>query len=73
MPLLCNIYRPPKDVNKNYGTCIDDSVDKLKNLKNILSDVIVAGNYDIDLLKINDKPIISDYFDTITSHVFFLK
>ena len=63
------MYRPLKDVNENYRTFIDECVE-LVNLDKFNSEVIIAGDYNIDLLKINDKPIISEYFDTITSHDF---
>ena len=46
---------------------------KLMKLNKLKSEFIVAGDYNIDLLKINDKPIISYYFDTITSHWYFHK
>ena len=42
------------------------------HLNNNRKEVIIAGYYNIDLLKINE-PIISEYFDTITSHGFFPK
>ncbi len=34
---------------------------------------IVTGDFNIDLLKINDKRVISDYFDMLSSHSFCLK
>ena len=37
------------------------------------TDVILAGDYNINLLKINDKPVIGDYFDMLTSHSFYPK
>ena len=71
--ILGNVYRPPKDINENYQTFIDEFANKLVYLNNNRHDVIIAGDYNIDLLKINDKPIISEYVDTITSHGFFPK
>ena len=71
--ILGNVYRPPKDINENYQTFIDEFANKLVYLNNNRNEVIIAGDYNIDLLKINDKPIISEYFDTITSHGFFPK
>ena len=71
--ILGNVYRPPKDINENYQTCIDEFANKLVYLNNNRNEVIIAGDYNIDLLKINDKPILSEYFDTITSHGFFPK
>ena len=39
----------------------------LDNLSKQANEVIIAGDYDIDLLNINEKPIFNTYFDTITS------
>ena len=33
-------------------------------------EVIIAGDYNIDLLKINNKPKITEYFDSILEHSF---
>ena len=52
---------------------ITNSLLTLTTLGNHNSDVIIAGDYNIDLLKINDKPMFSDYFDAITSLSFFPK
>ena len=64
--ILGNVYRPPKYINENYQTCIDEFANKLVYLNNNRNEVIIAGDYNIDLLKISDKPIISEYFGTIT-------
>ncbi len=45
-------------------------LDKLESNNN---EVIITGDFNIDLLKINDKPIISEYFDLLTSHSFYFK
>ncbi len=45
-------------------------LDKLESNNN---EVIITGDFNIDLLKINDKPIISEYFDLLTSHRFYPK
>ena len=37
------------------------------------SDVLIAGDFNIDLLKVHEKPAFSNYFDTIISHSFFPK
>ena len=71
--ILGNIYRPPHDNNANYQQFINELTPLLITLGNRNSDVIIAGDYNIDLLKINDKPMFSDYFDAITSLSFFPK
>ena len=71
--LLGNIYRPPHDNNANYQQFIHELTPLITTLGNHHSDVIIAGDYNIDVLKINDKPMFSDYFDAITSLSFFPK
>ena len=53
--ILGNVYRPPKDINENYQTFIDEFANKLVYLNNNRNEVIIAGDYNIDLLKINDN------------------
>ena len=65
-----NIYRPPRDPNEVYQQFIDEFTAILTILGNQNSDVIIAGDYNIDLLKIHEKSLCSDYFDAITSFGF---
>ncbi len=37
------------------------------------SEVIITGDFNIDLLKIADKEMLAEYFDMLTSHSFFPK
>ncbi len=37
------------------------------------NDVIIAGDFNIYLLKVNDKHVFSDYFDMLKSHSFYPK
>ncbi len=69
--ILGNIYRPPRDVNENYKTFIDEFKHVLSNLGNKSNDIIILGDTNIDLLKINEREIFSDFFDSITSHSFY--
>jgi hypothetical protein len=45
----------------------------LAKLEKNNKDVILAGDFNIDLLKINEKNIISEYFDMLTSNSFYPK
>ena len=71
--ILGNMYRPPRDINENYRQFIDEFTTVLAKLEISHSDVIIAGDFKIDLLKIHEKPIFGDYFDAITGHSFFQK
>ena len=59
-----NIYRPPNDINDNYHTFTDEFQNCINNLT---GEVLIAGDFNIDLLRINEKPAFCDYFDTIMS------
>ena len=61
--ILGNIYRPPRDINENYRQFIDEFTTVLAKLERSHSDVIIAGYFNIDLLKIHEKTIFCDYFD----------
>ena len=53
--ILGNIYRPPRDINENYRQFIDEFTTVLAKLEISHSDVIIAGDFNIDLLKIHEK------------------
>ncbi len=65
-----NICRPPKENLAFYNQFIEEFDPILVNLEN-KCDVILVGDFNIDLLKINNKNIISEYFDMITSNSFY--
>ena len=62
---LGNIYRPPRDLNENYVNFTEEFTNCLRKLK---GEVLIAGDFNIDLLKVNERAIFSDYFDTIISN-----
>ncbi len=43
----------------------------LKTLETSNNEAIIAGDFNIDLLKINDKQSFSDYINTLTSYSFY--
>ena len=62
-------YRPPIDLNHNYQTFIDELTPVLNQLNKKNKEVVIAGDFNIDLLRLNEKPIFNDYFDMlITNH-----
>ncbi len=71
--IIGNIYRPPKDLIDKYQEFITELSPILGTLGTTNKEVIIAGDYNIDLLKINHKPIFSEYFDMLTSYSFYPK
>ena len=69
-----NIYRPPRSLNENYNEFVNEfstvrSISSLKN--NQKQNLILAGDYNINMLKINEHEHCSNFFDMLTSFSLF--
>ena len=71
--VIGNLYRPPLDINENYMQFINEFTPILDKLSKLKSEVSIAGDFNIDLLKFFDNPVFSEYFDLITALGFFPK
>lgn len=71
--VLGNIYRATLYLNENYNTFIKEFQPHLSKLESNNTEVVIAGDYNINLLKVNTTPVISDYFDMITENSFYPK
>ncbi len=71
--IIGNIYRPPTDLLDSYTAIISEFTPILNNFESTNYDVILAGDFNINLLKINEKPKINEYFNMLTNHSFFPK
>ena len=69
--LLGNIYRPPNDLNYKYDQFTNEFSELQSSLENINSDVVLAGDFNLDLLKINARTSFSNFLDTVISHSFY--
>ena len=65
-----NIYRPPKGLNENYNFFTYELSQVLSHFEVLDADTIIAGDTNINLLKILEKEAFSDFFDTVISHIF---
>ena len=72
---LCNIYRPPRDncSNSSIDVFLKDIIPLLDNIITKNNDIAVAGDFNIDLLKINERNKFQEYFDTFVSRGLFPK
>ena len=66
-----NIYRPPIDINENYEQFNKEFTEFLSRLQKTKGEVVIVGDYNIDLLKVEHKPKTKDYFDYIMTQGFF--
>ena len=71
--IVGNIYRPPRDLNVNHTYFIDEFSLLLSQLDCKNSEGIIAGDFNINLLKINYKEYSSEFNDTLTGFSFFLE
>ena len=51
--MLGNMYRPPSDLNYKYEKFTNEFSELQSSLENINSDIVLAGDFNSDLLKIN--------------------
>ena len=68
---LGNIYRPPRDLISNYRQFIDELTPILSSLDNNKNEVILTGDFNINLLRLNERDILSEFYDTIISNGYF--
>ena len=61
--IIGNMYRPPRDLNKNYETFIHEIGPILKELEKSNTESILSGDFNINLLNINEKPIFKEFLD----------
>lgn len=71
--VLGNIYRPPRNLHENLTQFINELSTNISHLISQNSDAIFCGDYNIDLLKINDKEVIEEFFDMMCTHSCFPK
>ncbi len=71
--IIANICRPPKDLNDKYRQFTNELMPILKSLDRKKAEVIITGDLIIDLLKINEKIVFSEFLDMITENSFYPK
>ena len=71
--LLGNVCRPPNDSNASCKQFTDNFTAFMQSMHNNNSEIIFTGDFNINLLNINEKDKISDIFDNLTANSFFLK
>ncbi len=64
---------PPKDVLEKYNEFSYEFGQILNTLETNNTESIITFNFNIDLLKINEKQVFSEYFDILTNHSFYHK
>ena len=66
--IICNIYGPPRSTIPILREFIDELAPVLNSLDMPNHNVILAGDYNINLLKVNDNIQYSEFLDLLMSH-----
>ena len=73
--ILGNVYKPPinNNNNNNIQTFIDEISPVIQKLGKCKASAIVAGDFNIDLIKANQRAIFTEYLDLFITNSFYLK
>ncbi len=71
--IIANIRRPPKYLNDKYRQSTNELMPILKSLDRKNAEVIITGDLNIDLLKIIEKIVFSEFFYMITENSYYPK
>ena len=68
--IIGNIYRPPRNILDNYINFNDELDEILTNLQRTRQEVVIVGDFNIDLMKIRENHHADDFFQVIMSNGF---
>ena len=71
--ILGNIYRPPNDINENYKTFFDELIRILAILNKSKHEVIIAGDFNMYILKVNTNMHAHEFFHALIAQRFIPK
>ena len=66
--IIGNIYRPPRMLKDEIKQFINEFTSLIVSLEKYRLSINLAGDYNLNLLKINNDELCSEFFDLITSH-----
>ena len=69
--IIGSMYRPPRERNENYQSFLNKLSPVLTHLEKYNDDIILTGDLNINLLKVNQRPIINDFFDIMITNSLF--
>ena len=64
-----NIYRPPRPLNEKYNEFLNEFTTVISSMQK--NNLILAGDYNINILNINEQENCSKFFDMLTSFSLF--
>ena len=69
--LLGNIYRPPRDIMINYRTFIDEFETVLSAIETSNKNILITGDFNMNLLKINEKHIFKEFLELFFTNGYY--
>ena len=69
--IIGNIYRPPRDLNENYMQFLNEFTSIISLIDKTNSDILIAGDFNINLPKINENNNVGEFFDMLISNSFY--
>ena len=64
------MYTPHRDINENYQQFDKELTEFLSRLQKTKGEVVIVGDFNIDLLKVEHKPKTKEYLDSIMTQGF---
>ena len=71
--IIGSIYRPQRDLNENYKQFLSEFTPIISSFDRTNSDVIIARDFNINLLKINEKEVFAEFDNILISYSFSSK
>ena len=71
--IMSNVYRPPNDIIDCYREFMDEFFPVLSKFDHSNKEILLSGDFNINLLLVNEKDIFGEFFDSITSLSYFPK
>ena len=71
--IIGNIYRPPRNNNQNYDIFISELQPIFEYLNTKKCEIVISGDFNIDLLKLKEKPKFNQFYDSLCTFNFIPK
>ena len=65
--ILGNIYRQPRDRNEDIKSFLNEYCDIIAKITDKTHDIIIAGDFNIDLLKLKSRELFAEYLENMIS------
>ena len=71
--IVGNIYRPPREIVEDYDMFFSEIDEILSSKFNRYKEVVITGDFNLDLLKLRDSIHINNFFETMISNGYLPK